>query len=41
MVVHHVKVDDVSAGGHHRVNLFAQTREVSGQNAGGNAKIFG
>ena len=34
MVVHHVEVDEVGAGAQHGVDLFAQAREVGGQDRG-------
>ncbi|CAM2149145.1 hypothetical protein PT2222_210013 [Paraburkholderia tropica] len=39
MVVHHVEVDPVGAGGDDVADFFAKTREVGGQNTGGNSEL--
>ena len=36
VIVHHVEVDPVRAGGEHRIDFLAQTREIGGQNRGRN-----
>jgi hypothetical protein len=38
MVVHHVKVDDIGAGGDDVADLFTQAGEIGGQNAGSDAE---
>ena len=34
MVIHHVEMDQVGAGGLHALDLFAQPREIGRQDAG-------
>ena len=41
MVVHHVEVDEVGAGGDHRAHLLAQAREVGGQERRRDAVVEG
>ena len=38
MVVHHVEVEEIGAGVDHRAHLFAQAREVGGQQRGRDAE---
>jgi hypothetical protein len=38
MVVHHVKVDDVGAGGDDIAHFLAKAGEIGGQDAGGDAE---
>ena len=40
VVVHHVEVNDIGAGGQHRVHLGAQAREIGGQD-GRSDQVFG
>jgi hypothetical protein len=37
VIVHHVEMDNVCAGGDHVFNLFAQAGKVGGQDTGGDA----
>ena len=39
MVIHHVEMDDVSAGGDDVADFFPKTGEIGGQNAGGDAIV--
>ena len=39
MVVHHVEVEEVGAGGDHRAHLVAEAREIGGQERRRNPEI--